>query len=487
MNVVLLAIDAMRADRLGCYGCPRPTTPFLDTLAAGGVVFENHFTPVVPTQPAFTTIYSGTHPLTHRVVCHAGPEQPNPRIPWLPLLLRAGGVTTVAVDTLYDHRSYFARGFEYYINPRRKSEFPGCDVFNAKAFEWLRGSRHEPFFLAMHYWDPHTPYVPQVEALRLFYDGDPTTTNVGSLDAFYSRPQVERWPGGWLDRILEIWPQRQGRRVEDVNFVRALYEAEVRQADAGVRRFCETLEHLGLLEDTLLIVTADHGEALGEHDIWFDHHGLYENNLHVPLILHWPRGLPTARRVANMSQHQDLAATILDAAGLPVPDLVEGRSLLSAARGDQTRCHWGHELMACECTWQKKWAMRTAEYKLIVSREPDWHDAPPVEVYDLVEDPNEHTNLAGAQAALTRKLLEQFDARLKAMIEARRLPADPLEMHHVTLGRNMWKRTGRAYPPVPQDGWTRHPPPKVAAPKAPARPRAAAAAAKPSGQADGKS
>jgi len=474
MNIVLIAIDALRADRVGCYGCTRPTTPFIDSLAENGVVFENHFTPVVPTQPAFTTIYSGTHPLTHRVFAHAGRQQPNPRVAWLPLLLRAEDFATVAVDTLYDHRAYFARGFETYINPRRKGEFPAYDVFNERAIEWLRGCRREPFFLTLHYWDAHTPYQARQDMVRRFYDGDPTTTNIGSLDAFYSRPQIERWPGSWFAHLREQWPGCGGTRIEDVEFIRAHYDAEVCTADEGVRQIGEVLDELGLLDDTLLVVFSDHGEELGEHDIWFDHHGLYDSNVRTPLIMHWPRGLGDARRVSAMSQHQDLAATLLDAAGRKVPRQIEGRSLLPAARGEVTTTHWNHTLMACESTWQKKWAMRTPEYKLIVACEPDWHDRPAVELYDLVDDPGEQTDICSSSPLVARKLLDRFDAQLTTMIASRGLTADPLAASALTLGRRMWPRLGRPYPPVPCDDWKPHRAPRIQKQRRPAAPRVGA-------------
>jgi arylsulfatase A-like enzyme len=468
----LIAIDALRADRLGCYGYEKETTPFLDFLASRGVLFENHFTPVVPTQPAFTTLYSGVHPLTHHVHAHEGTAQPNSRVTWLPLLLRYHDYCTCSVDNLADHKPWFWRGFEYYINPRRRGEYPSCREFNARAIQWLDHCRREPFFLNLHYWDTHTPYLPPAKNVSLFYEGDPTTTNVGSLEPFYARPQVERWPNFWFKSMLEAWPgPKAGARIEDVNFVIAQYDAEVRTADDGVRDIYEHLEKLGILDDTLIIVLGDHGEELGEHGIFFDHHGLYDSNIHVPLILHWPKGLPGGRRVNAMSQHQDLVATILDAMGKRVPDdVVEGKSLLPLARGQTDVSHWNHTLITSENTWQAKWAMRTPEYKLIVSRQPDFHDMPPVELYDLLEDPGERSNIVNDNPGLTRTLLERFDAKLMEMLTARGLKHDPVAATGITLGKRMFERMNRAYPPRPGPNWKPHPLPKALRPAPAARP-----------------
>lgn len=455
MNVVFVAIDALRADHLGVYGYERPTSPFIDALAAGGVVFDNHFTPAAPTQPAFTTIFSGTHPLTHGVVCHDGNQPLNPRVEWLPSVLRQQHCTTVAVDTLCDHRPYFARGFEYYVNPRIKGEFPSCQPFNVRAIEWLEHCRREPFFLFIHYWNTHTPYLPAPKVARLFYDGDPTTTNMGSLDDFYQCPTVDRWPEDWFGRLRATWPNCAGGRIEDRRFIEAQYDAEVRSADDGVKTLCAVLESKGLLDDTLLVVFADHGEHLGEHGIWFDHHGLYDPNVRTPLILHWPKDLKGGRRVSVMTQHQDLFATVLDAIGAQVPEVVEGRSLLPLAKGFAAPPDWDQTLMTCECTWQKKWAMRTADNKLIVSREPDWHGHPAVELYDLKSDPGEQVSLAESHAGLARQLKAQFEAKLQTMLDQRSLSDDPIAANDVTLGRAMWHRLGKPYPPPREGVWAR--------------------------------
>ena len=144
MNVVLIGFEALRADHVSCYGYGRSTTPFIDALAAEGVLFENHLTPVVPAQPTFTTIFSGTHPLTHRIFAHETEAIPHSRITWLPLLMRHHGFTTVAIDHLIDQRSWFARGFEYYINPSRRGAIPDCRAIPGGTAMRRSGSGRHP-------------------------------------------------------------------------------------------------------------------------------------------------------------------------------------------------------------------------------------------------------------------------------------------------------------------------------------------------------
>ena len=398
---------------------------------------------------------------------------PSPNCIWLPAVLKQLDYHTVSVDNLADHKPWFWRGFEYYINPRKRGDFPDCHAFNERTVEWLTHTRREPFFMHLHFWDPHTPYLPKREHMLSFYQGDPTTTNVGSLDPFYDRPQVERWPKTWFGTLLEQWPDTQGPRIEDKDFICAMYDAEVLTPDDGVPEVVETLERQGILDDTLIFIFGDHGEELdGQHGIWFDHHGLYDSNIRVPMIMYWPKGLGGGRRVSAMTQHPDIAATVIDLLGKQVPEVVDGQSMLPLARGEKETSHWNHTLMTCESTWQCKWAMRTPEYKLIVSREPDYHEKPPVELYDLLADPGELTNIVNDNADLTRTLLTRFDLLLKSMLEQRGLKQDPIATHGLTLGRRMFERLGRPYPP-PRNGWKGHPVPALAG----ARPSRAAAKA----------
>ncbi|MAE67651.1 MAG: hypothetical protein CMJ18_25640 [Phycisphaeraceae bacterium] len=461
MNVVMIALDAVRADHLSCYGYPRSTSPRLDALAAGGVLFERHFTPITGTMPAMTTVFSGTHPLTHLILNQDASSGLNPKITWLSLLMRHHGIDAVAVDDLVDHRTWFARGYRYYLNPRRRGERTTAANVNDLAIEWIETGRDAPFFMHMHYPDAHAPYMPADDRMGLFYDADPTTTNVGSLDEFYRRPTGENWPKQWFGDLLQRWPSTSGQRIEDIDFIAAQYDAQVRAVDDAVGVLCDALERVGRLDDTLLIVYGNHGEQLGEHGVYFDAHGLHDASLHVPLILHWPSGLKGGRRVQALTQHQDLAATVVEAVGESLrEDLIEGRSMLPLARGETTMSHWNHKLIACESTWQAAWALRTSEYKLIVSRECDYRSSPPVVLFDLLDDPGETRNIAAENPNLTKKLLDIFDGALRQMLAGRGHKSDPIVPGAVTLGRRLFQAQGHRYPPRPST-WNPHPPPRL--------------------------
>jgi arylsulfatase A-like enzyme len=203
--------------------------------------------------------------------------------------------------------------------------------------------------------------------------------------------------------------------VTDQEYVVAQYDGAVAYMDAAIQSIFTALAELGVLDDTIVVLNGDHGETLYEHECWFDHHGMYDNTLHVPLIIRYPPKLPQGRRVGGYNQHKDLVPTILDLADLPAPSdaTIEGRSLLPMVRGEVPSHE--SELYITECTWMRKHGWRTPEWKLIVALEPDFHFKPPVELYNLVQDPGENRNLAEQEpevvAFLTSRMERWIDRR----------------------------------------------------------------------------
>ena len=172
MNIIFIVMDTLRASSLGCYGYDKPTSPSIDRLAQEGAQFTRCFAPGIPTTPAHTTMFTGLHPLTHNIVCHGGQADLDRKIPVLPELLQRAGYTTAAVDNLFNIKPWLARGYEYYINPSSKHRLKllvSCEEINARAIPWLRANINEKFYLFLHYWEPHTPYLPP-ERYRTFYE-----------------------------------------------------------------------------------------------------------------------------------------------------------------------------------------------------------------------------------------------------------------------------------------------------------------------------
>ncbi len=422
MKFLMIAVDSLRADRLGCYGYARPTTPFIDTFAGHSAVFENCYAPSIPTQPSFTTMFTGQWPTSHGIVAHRGRWSLGGNAPFLPEFLQRAGYATAAVDNLaVHHKPWFSRGFDVCLNPRESGTYPDCFRFNELAIEWLKARGREPFFLFVHYWDPHTPYMPPRRYRDLFYSGDPTVENRGSLDGFYRRPLRKWWTSGWLGQMASEWPDAAGAQITDIEFVRSQYDAEVRCVDDGIQELLGVLDELGIAEETAVFIFGDHGEELGEHGIYFDHHGLYESDIHVPLIVRWPGVDFNGTRVRSLVQHTDLAPTVLEGAGLPVPHKMDGRSMLRQ-----------------ECTWMAKWAVGEGGWKLIVAREPDFYGNPMRELYDLNGDPGERHNLAREMPEITREMGEMLASELSRRLARGGRTEDPVVAHGITLGKEMF-------------------------------------------------
>lgn len=429
-NMILISIDTLRADRLSCYGYSRLTSPHIDRLAQEGVLFTDFFSPHIPTFPGHTTMFTGKDIYETEITGQSHRPELSPHIKTVAELLQAEGYFTAAADSL---GRWFARGFEVYESyswphekgqPLRKGE-----AVNRVALSILEqcAQQSKPFFLFVHYWDPHTPYLPPPPFDRLFYGGDETDPNNRSMDPVLNFPPFMWYFREWMGHVT------------DIQFPCAQYDGEIAYVDACIGQLVNRLEELHLSDSTVLILTSDHGEELIEHEMWFDHHGLYDTNLHVPLIMRGPGILPQGKRIAGMTRMHDLPVTLLDLAGLlPLAKehKMQGQSLLlllldpsSVSRGTCERIH------ITENTWMKKRGWRTLEWKFIQSLEhPDIHGRPPQELYHLTTDPGEQKNLAEERPDLVAEfsaLLEEHVSRRLA--ETGREGADPLLTQPIPL------------------------------------------------------
>ncbi|WP_051344300.1 sulfatase family protein [Alicyclobacillus herbarius] len=416
MKIIFVSLDTTRADRLGCYGYPKPTTPHLDRIASEGVLFESAYAADIPTEVAHTDIFTGKVGLTTGVVAHGASLHRLPKhTPWLPALLRDAGFLTGAVDNLYQLKEWFARGYRYYINSAGPQRWIDRRTVNDLAMRWIREHRSDDFFLFLHYWDPHTPYLPPDGYVERFYDGhDPYDPANHSMDAAYNH---RAYPFFKHHHYRLLGP------VTDAEYVSALYDAELRYLDGLLQELDTCLVEEGLFEDTLLVLFGDHGESLTEHDIFWDHCGLYETTVHVPLMLRWPGRIPAGRRVKGFVQQVDLMPTILEAAGVPVPTDLDGRSLWPSIEGRADGI-WDTVFLS-ECAWQASRGMRTGEYKFIRTLDAGPFVRPPRELYNLQSDPGEEHNLADSLPDVASELEGLLDAWVAEKLAGR---ADPMEI-----------------------------------------------------------
>lgn len=440
-NVILVSLDTTRADRLGCYGHFRNTSPHIDKLAAEGVLFTDHFSPHIPTYPGHTTMLTGTDIYAHHVTSQSHTPEPTPGVRMLTEILKEHGYFTAAADNL---GRWFARGFDvietYSWDLQSKTEWrKGEAVATAsiKAME-AAAAQDSPFFLFLHFWDPHTPYLPPPPFHRMFYGGDERDPANDSMDNLWQFENFNRYFAEWMGGVT------------DIEFPKAQYDAEIAYMDCCLSHVLTRMDELGLSSDTLIVVTADHGEELDEHQHWFDHHGLYDTNIHIPLIMRSPSLLPSGLRVGGLTTMLDIAPTILDLLDLghlAAPESMIGSSLVPlinspspTSRGTTDYIH------ISENTWMKKRGIRTHRWKLIVPLEtPDIHGNSDVELYHLTIDPGELNNIARDRPEVTSRLIRLMDEWVASRLAATGLE-DPLPVQPIPL-----KKVGSMDAAVPED------------------------------------
>jgi arylsulfatase A-like enzyme/tetratricopeptide (TPR) repeat protein len=351
LDVVLITIDTLRADALGCYGNRQVETPNLDALAREGLVFDSAHASNVVTLASHTNILTGLYPYQHGVRENAG-FRLDSRFPTLATILSARGYATAAIVAAFplDSRYGLNRGFDLYDDhypPSASSydfelqERPGTEVVDLGC-RWFEKERGKSRFLWVHLYEPHAPYRPPA-------------------------PFAQRYEGN-------------------------RYLGEVATADAALEPLLRMVRAEGKGR-TLVIMTGDHGEGLGDHGELT--HGLftYEATLRIPLVL-WCPGVIAPGRSARSVRHVDILPTVLDLAGAPAPPGLPGRSLLSSGKQDAAYFE------ALSASLNRGWAPLTG----VIADGFKYVDLPIPELYDLKTDPGEAKNVAGSRRDVVRKL-----------------------------------------------------------------------------------
>lgn len=399
-NVIVFGIDSLRRDYMSSYGFHRLTTPHMDKIAQEGVLFEKHFSPSIPTTPAYAAMLTGMDCFGTDVVAlrHQGPL--GSHVKTLAELLEENGYNTTCVGFTGNPSS---RGFQKYLDyeawmPDETGRCPKAENLNAVAIPELKrlAGEEEPFFLFLRHMDPHSPYLPPRPFERIFYDGNEKDPNNTSMEPVYNfRPFAD---------FLKSWIPEG---VTDQEYVCAQYEGAIAYMDACIQNIFATVESLGIEEETLIVLTSDHGETLYEHDCYFDHHGMYDNCLVVPLIIKFPGKVPAGKRLSDTTLIQDIMPTILELLDIDAGIEFNGRSLIPLLKGEEfPRVS---EFYITECTWMRKHGWRTPEWKLIQALEPDFHFKPEIELYNLVKDPQENHNVAEQEPEIVALLQKRMD------------------------------------------------------------------------------
>lgn len=375
-NVVLISIDTCRSDHLSCYGYPRSTTPNIDAVAREGILFENVITPVASTLPAHCSMLTGMNPPYHGVHannCYRLPESSNT----LAEVLKEQGFTTAAFVGAYALDSQFglAQGFDTYdedmgeasAGPRALNE-RSAEAVNRAVLAWLEKHATERFFLFVHYYDAHSPYVPP-EPYRSKLAGD-------------------------------------------------AYAGEIAYADSQIGKLIDRLKRLELYDSTLLIITADHGEGLGQHGEKWHAFFVYHDTTKVPLVIKSP-GRTKAVRIVEKVGLIDIFPTVLASVGVTAGPKVHGRDLSPHFAGRTTRDHkryfYSESLVPTIYRCNALFALEDQSWKYIQSARP--------ELYDLAHDPGEKKNLFAQEPQRARAFRNRLRQLLTSQTRTRDDPA----------------------------------------------------------------
>jgi arylsulfatase A-like enzyme len=439
-NILLIAVDSLLADHMSCYGYPRLTSSHIDRFAEGGTLFERTYCSHVPTTSAYASMLTGKDCFGTQVVAlrHQGGLRKD--IKTLPELLRKQGYTSTCVGFSGNPSS---RGFDTYLDyagwgDLSEGRSPKAENLNRVAIPELDRlvAGDKPFLLFLRHMDPHSPYLPPAPYERMFYHGDACDPKNKSMRPVMAFKPFCKYFASWMPS-----------GITDKDYVIAQYDGAVAYMDACIQSIFNALSAHGILDETIIIFNGDHGETLYDHECWFDHHGIYDVTLHVPLIIRYPGAVPAGKRIAGYNQHKDLVPTIFELAGLKKPrgTSFDGQSLMPMVRGEVASHE--SEFYITECTWMRKHGWRTPQWKLIVALEPDFHFKPPVELYNLIEDPDENENLADSHPDIVKTLKKRMTSWIKKREEETGLKNPMLTQGdwHGHAGFGAFKTSQQAY------------------------------------------
>jgi arylsulfatase A-like enzyme len=424
-NILLIAIDSLRADHMSCYGYHRLTTPHIDHFAQDAVLFEQTYSPHIPTTPAYASMLTGMDCFNTQVVAlrHQGGLRPEVRT--MAEILRDEGYNTTCVGFTGNPSS---RGFDTYLdyagwgswNEGRSPKAENLNDVTLPEIDRLV-AEGKPWFMMLRHMDPHAPYLPPAPFERMFYHGKEDDPANKSMEPVMNFKPFRDFFASWMPP-----------NITDKDYIIAQYDGAIAYMDAAIATIFEALRSHGIIDETIIVINGDHGETLYDHECWFDHHGMYDNVLYVPLIIRYPSKLPSGKRVRGYNQHKDLLPTILELADIS-PESIDypsdlrfnGQSLTKLISGEAPS--FESEFYITECTWMRKHGWRTPEWKLMIALEPDFHFKPEIELYNLIQDPEENHNLADTEPEMVRLLR----SRMEAWIAKREAETGlPNPMHH---------------------------------------------------------
>ena len=429
MRILMLDIDTLRPDHLGCYGYHRNTSPNIDRIAGQAVRFENLYVTDAPCLPSRSALWSGRTGFHTGVINHGGTaadpfiEGPTrgfrdqyDRTGWISVLRRAG-LYPVTISPFGERHSawWWYSGYREMYNPGLGG-MESAENVTPLALDWIRrNAKKDNWFLHVNYWDPHTPYRAPAEFGNPF-ERDPLpewlTEEVRQRCWDGYGPHSAQEPQGYgTEPGDERIPQRYPRVPKQLDSMKAVkqwidgYDCGIRYADAHIGLLLDALAEEGVLDDLVIIVTSDHGENQGELNVWGDHQTADHITSRVPLIIRWP-GLTDQPRVDRaLHYHFDWAATLIEMLGGQVPENWDGQPFTRAFRSgeEQGRDYLVVSQGAWSCQRSVRFQAEGEDYICLRTYHDGHKMLEPVMLFNLSRDPHEQSNLSAARPDLVNQ------------------------------------------------------------------------------------
>jgi choline-sulfatase len=441
MRIIYFDIDCLRPDHLGCYGYERPTSPTLDALAAEGTCFDHYYCASSPCLPSRTALFSGRFGIRNGVISNHGAGAkfhlqtrtyggPQPENEMLMRQLRRHGYDTISFSNFADRHNalWFMYGWSEFHTPNLKGGAETADEVNAPLLRWLEhNAQREDYFLHVNYWDVHRTYK----------------MDASWADRFRGSPVPQAWPdeaairahqaitgpftatGQFRDNVspLPLMPGAVSSRADFEHMVTG-YDAAIAYADSHVAEVLDELDRQGVLDDAVVIVSADHGDAFGEHGIYSDHVCADECIHHVPLIVRAPGLAAAGRHNDAFLYNVDLAPTLCDLLDMPVPPEWDGTSFKGNLLGEKGL---DRDYLVWDCgLYTVQRAVRTRTHLMIRTYDDFRYAFEPVELYDMTADPYQTTNLAAAEPGVVQACSARMDDWVQVQMQKPHWHADPL-------------------------------------------------------------
>lgn len=447
MRLLYIDIDSLRPDHLGCYGYLRPTSPTIDALAAEGVRFENVYASDAPCLPSRTALWSGRFGFHTGVVNHGGTAaqpfvEPDRWVTdsfhdsgWM-AALRSQGYRTATISSFAERHAawhWYAGYNEVYNSGREGME--RADEVAPLALDWLaRHADEERWFLHVNFWDPHIPYRTPLDYGNPF-ENEPLpewmTEEVWRQSWEGYGPHSPQEPHGYGgETFFEGYP-RFPVSIDSMHAVRQWfdgYDVGIRYMDDHLRLLIDTLDQKGVLDETIVIVGADHGENQGELNVWGDHQTADHCTCRVPLVIRWP-GLTDKSRVDDaLHYHLDWAATLIEGIGGTVPDNWDGRSFFKAFREGQNE---GRPFLvvsqgAHSCQRGVRFNHDGHAYLCLWTLNPGYKMIDPLMLFDLTEDPHEQHDLSVKRPDLVDRAMRYLAEWQREVMLSSKFSVDPM-------------------------------------------------------------